>query len=104
MINFELSDEQKMVRDTIAAFSAEQIRPAARNADESGSIPAELIARSWELALVRGPMPENLGGYDDPRVAVTGAIIADELASGALSVALHALAPRLLAFPLLEMG
>jgi alkylation response protein AidB-like acyl-CoA dehydrogenase len=104
MINFELSDEQKMVRDTIAAFASEQIRPAARDADESGSIPAKLIAKSWELALVRGALPQDLGGYDDPRVAVTGAIIAEELAYGDLSVALHALAPRLLAFPLLEMG
>jgi alkylation response protein AidB-like acyl-CoA dehydrogenase len=35
---------------------------------------------------------------------VTGAIVAEELAYGDLSFALHALAPRLLAFPLIEMG
>src|SRR5215471_15901626 len=104
MISFDLSDEQKMVRDTVAAFAIEQIRPAARAADESGSLPAELLARSWELALVRGCIPENAGGYGDPRVAVTGAIVAEELAFGDLSFALHALAPRLMAFPLIEMG
>jgi acyl-CoA dehydrogenase len=104
MISFNLSDEQKMVRDTIGGFAIEQIRPAARIADESGLIPAELLARAWELGLVRGCLPENVGGYGDPRVAVTGAIIAEELAYGDLSVALHALAPRLLAFPLTEMG
>jgi len=104
MISFELSDEQKMVRDTVAAFALEQIRPAARLADESGSIPTELLAKAWELGLVRGCLPENVGGYGDPQVAVTGAIVAEELAYGDLSFALHALAPRLLAFPLIEMG
>jgi acyl-CoA dehydrogenase len=88
----------------VAAFAVEQIRPAARIADESGLIPSELLAKAWELGLVRGCLPENVGGYGDPRVAVTGAIIAEELAYGDLSFALHALAPRLLAFPLVEMG
>ena len=104
MISFDLSDEQKMVRDTVAAFAVEQIRPAARTADESGLIPSELLAKAWELGLVRGCLPETVGGYGDPRLAVTGAIIAEELAYGDLSFALHALAPRLLAFPLIEMG
>jgi alkylation response protein AidB-like acyl-CoA dehydrogenase len=104
MISFDLNEEQKMVRDTVAAFAFEQIRPAARLADETGSIPTELLAKAWELGLVRGCLPENTGGYGDPRVAVTGAIVAEELAYGDLSVALHVLAPRLLAFPLLEMG
>jgi alkylation response protein AidB-like acyl-CoA dehydrogenase len=50
MISFELSDEQKMIRDTVAAFANEQIRPAARPADESGEIPADLIGKAWDLA------------------------------------------------------
>jgi acyl-CoA dehydrogenase len=104
MISFDLSDEQKMVRDTVAAFALEQVRPAARAADESGAIPPELLAKGWELGLVRGSLPEAVGGYGDPRVAVTGAIVAEELAYGDLSYALHALAPRLLAYPLIEMG
>src|SRR5271167_692424 len=93
-----------MVRDTVAAFALEQIRPAARIADESGSIALEPLAKAWELGLVRGCLPESVGGYGDPRIAVTGAIVAEELAFGDLSFGLHALAPRLLAFPLIEMG
>src|SRR5690348_518352 len=104
MISFDLSDEQKMARETVAAFAAEQIRPAARAADESGSIPSDLVAKAWELGLVRGCLPESVGGYGDPRIAVTGAIVAEELAYGDLSFALHALTPRLLGFPLIEMG
>lgn len=93
-----------MVRETVAAFAAEQIRPAARAADESGVIDADLLSKAWELGLVRGCLPETIGGYGDPRIAVTGAIVAEELACGDLSFALHALTPRLLAFPVIEMG
>jgi alkylation response protein AidB-like acyl-CoA dehydrogenase len=104
MIGFDLTDEQKMIRETVAAFAIEEIRPAARPADESGTIPPALIAKGWELGLVRGPIPEQLGGYGDARSAVTGAIVVEELAFGDLSIALHLLAPRLLAFPLIEAG
>jgi alkylation response protein AidB-like acyl-CoA dehydrogenase len=104
MIGFDLNDEQKMIRETVAAFANDQIRPAARDADETGAIPPRLIAKAWELGLVRGAIPERFGGYGDTRSAVTGAIVAEELACGDLAIALHALAPRLLAYPVLEMG
>ncbi len=40
MIDFELSEEQQMIRDSVGAFAREEIRPAARPADETGAIPA----------------------------------------------------------------
>ena len=104
MIDFELTEEQQMIRDTVGAFAREEIRPAARPADETGKIPAALIAKAWQLGLVSGAIPEKFGGDGDARSAVTGAIVAEELGYGDLSIALHVLAPRLLAFPILEMG
>src|SRR5271155_5224822 len=104
MIGFDLSDEQKMIRETVGAFANEEIRPVARPADESGAIPPALIAKGWELGLVRGAIPEEFGGYGDARSAVTGAIAVEELAYGDLAIAMHLLAPRLLAFPLIEAG
>ena len=97
MIDFELTEEQHMIRDTVGAFARDEIRPAARPADESGAIPPALIAKIWELGLVRGAIPEALGGDGGERSAVTGAVVAEELAYGDLAVAVHALAPRLLA-------
>lgn len=104
MISFALSDEQKMIRETVAAFATEEIRPAARATDESGAIPDEVIAKAWELGLVQGAVPEKFGGYGDTRSAVTGAIVAEELAFGDLAIALHAIAPRLAAYPLIAYG
>jgi acyl-CoA dehydrogenase len=104
MLSFELSEEQQMIRDTVGAFAREQIRPAARPADESGEIPPALVAQAWQLGLVQGPIPESFGGNGDTRLAMTGAIVAEELAYGDLAIAAHVLAPRLLVFPVLEMG
>jgi acyl-CoA dehydrogenase len=104
MISFDLTEEQRMIRDTVVAFARDEIRPAAREADETGIIPLPLIEQAWELGLVRGVIPEQFGGYGDSRSAVTGAIVAEELAFGDLSIAVHALAPRLIAFPVIEFG
>ncbi len=104
MLSFELSEEQQMIRDTVGAFAREQIRPAARPADEAGEIPPALVEQAWQLGLVQGPIPEALGGNGDTRLALTGAIVAEELAWGDLAIAAHVLAPRLLAFPVLAMG
>jgi acyl-CoA dehydrogenase len=104
MIDFELTEEQQMIRDTVGAFAREQIRPAARPADESGAVPSELIEKIWQLGVVQSAIPEKFGGAGDARSAVTGAVIAEELGYGDISLAAHALAPRLFVFPVLEMG
>ena len=65
MISFDLTEEQRMIRDTVVAFAAAEIRPAARPADETGAIPPPLIEQAWELGLVRGALPERFGGYGD---------------------------------------
>src|ERR1700680_2961300 len=104
MISFELSEEQQMIRDSVGAFARDEVRPAARPADESGVIAPELIAKASQLGLVRSAIPQQFGGDGDARSAVTGAVIGEELAYGDLSVAIQVVAPRLLVFPLIEMG
>lgn len=104
MISFELNEEQTMIRDTVGAFAREEIRPAARPADESGTIAPDLVEKAWQLGLVQGPVPERFGGNGDDLCAMTGAIIAEELSCGDLAIAIHLLAPRLMVLPLLEMG
>ena len=104
MIDFELSEEQQMIRDSVGSFAREKIRPASRPADESGEIPPALIAEAWQFGFVSGAIPEKFGGGGDTRSAVTGAIVAEELAFGDISIAMHILAPRLFAFPIVEMG
>jgi alkylation response protein AidB-like acyl-CoA dehydrogenase len=104
MISFEPTEEQQRVRDTVASFAREQIRPLAREADESGHIPASLLQQAWELGLIQNAIPEAFGGYGDSRSAVTSALVCEELGWADLSIALHILAPRLAAYPVIELG
>jgi acyl-CoA dehydrogenase len=104
MVSFELSEDQKLLRETVAAFAVEQIRPLARDADERGAAPDSVVAKAWELGLVASAIPESYGGFGDAPSALTGVIVLEELGYGDLSIALHVLAPRLLVYPLLAHG
>ena len=104
MINFRPSEEQELLRQTLAGFAREMVRPQAREADEKEVVPAPVIEKGWELGLVQDAIPEALGGYGSPRSAVGGTFILEELAYGSLGIALHLLAPRLFTIPLLVAG
>ncbi|MFN8626287.1 MAG: acyl-CoA dehydrogenase family protein [Candidatus Binatia bacterium] len=104
MIGFQPTEEQQLVVDTVAAFARERIRPCAHQADETGVVPADLVEQGWGLGLVQSVIPEAYGGSGDARSAIAGALVAEELAWGDLSIALHLLAPRLVAYPVVEMG
>ncbi len=104
MISFEPTEEQQLVRDTVASFAREQLRPAARAADEAGEIPSGLLQQAWELGLIQNAIPEAFGGYGDTRSAVTSALVCEELGWADLSMALSILAPRLATYPVIELG
>jgi acyl-CoA dehydrogenase len=104
MVNFQPTEEQQLIRETVASFAREQIRPLAHEADETGQIPSTLIQQAWELGLVQSTIPEIYGGVGETPSAVTGALVCEELAWGDLSIALHVLAPQLLIQPILALG
>lgn len=104
MVDFQPTDEQQLIRETVASFAREQIRPAARDADEAGQIPSTLVQQAWELGLVQSTIPEAFGGAGEIPSAITGALVCEELGWGDLSVALHLLAPWLVTQPVLALG
>ncbi len=104
MTSFQPTEEQQLIRDTVAAFSREQIRPLSRESDESGQIPSALVQQSWDLGLVQSPIPETFGGAGEIPSALTGALVCEELGWGDLSISLHLLAPRLVIQPVLTLG
>jgi len=104
MISFEPTEDQQMMRDTVAAFATDQIRPLARDADESGTIPDSVVQQAWGLGLIQSAIPEEFGGYGGDRSAVASALVCEELGYGDLSIALHILSPRLVTYPVLELG
>jgi alkylation response protein AidB-like acyl-CoA dehydrogenase len=103
MIDFEPSEEQQLIVDTVRQFAEKEIRPLARECDETGRIPDAVLAQAHELGLVAHALPEASGGGGE-RSAVTGALIAEELAWGDLAIALAILSPSLVALPVADQG
>jgi butyryl-CoA dehydrogenase len=61
-VNFELTDEQRQIRDTVRSFARDEIAPRAAVYDESGEFPYDLVAGMAELGLFALPFPESVGG------------------------------------------
>lgn len=103
MIDFEPSEEQALIRETVRQFAEREIRPLARSADEEGKLPGAVLAKAHELGLVANALPGELGGGGE-RSAVLGALVAEELAWGDLAIAIAILSPALCAMPVLDNG
>jgi alkylation response protein AidB-like acyl-CoA dehydrogenase len=103
MISFDLTEEQKLLVDSTTKFATNELRKAARDADESRQLPANLIETGWGLALVPSNIPDVYGGFGN-HSALNGVLAAESLAYGDLSATLNILAPALVAFPILHCG
>ncbi len=103
MVSFTPSDDQKQLIETIRRFAINDVHPAAHEADEHAELPAHLIETGWQIGLVPTAIPEELGGLGEMS-AVTGALAAEELAFGDLSLALSVMSPALFAYPITLYG
>ncbi|WP_122088550.1 acyl-CoA dehydrogenase family protein [Halalkalicoccus subterraneus] len=59
---FTLSDEHRAIRDAVREFGEEEIAPVAREHDEEGKYPYELIEQAARYDLVAPNIPEEYGG------------------------------------------
>ncbi|MFT5442785.1 MAG: acyl-CoA dehydrogenase [Myxococcota bacterium] len=103
MINFEPSEDQELIVETVRQFAENEIRPRARECDESGELPQDVLNQAHELGLVANSLPESCGGGGE-RSAVTGCLVAEELAWGDLSIAIGILSPTLAGLPVVDAG
>lgn len=97
-------DEQQMIRDTVAEFADERLRPAAAEADTACAAPAELLATANELGVTILGIPESLGGVGSERSTVSGVLIAEALAHGDMGLAVACLAPSAVSNALVQWG
>jgi short-chain 2-methylacyl-CoA dehydrogenase len=61
-MNFDLSDENNLVRERVKIFAEKEIRPLARGLDERESFSVELTGKMGELGLFGMNIPEKYGG------------------------------------------
>ncbi len=90
-MNFELSEEQQLLRDTVRDFALTRVAPVAAELDREARFPYEIVAEMAELGLMGIPIPEEYGGAGADTVSY--AIAVEELtridSSVAITMAAH---------------
>ncbi|MEK7829316.1 MAG: acyl-CoA dehydrogenase family protein, partial [Deltaproteobacteria bacterium] len=61
-MNFDLTEEQKMVKETARKFAEKEIMPFARENDVKEHFPIEIFRKMAGLGFLGGPIPEKYGG------------------------------------------
>ncbi|MDA3941974.1 MAG: acyl-CoA dehydrogenase family protein [Bacteroidetes bacterium] len=63
-MNFDLSEEHKLIRETVREFAEREIKPVAQELDEKAEFSAALTKRMGELGLFGMYLPEKYGGQE----------------------------------------
>jgi alkylation response protein AidB-like acyl-CoA dehydrogenase len=90
-MDFELPEELREIQRTVREFVAEEVRPRAREWDEKGEFPWDVVRKLGPLGIMGISVPEEYGGAGMGALAT--AVVVEEIArhdgSLALTVASH---------------
>jgi len=90
-VNYDLTDEQELIRRTVREFAESRVAPVAEELDRRARFPYELVGELAELGLMGLPVPEEYGGAGGDTVSY--ALAVEELtridSSVAITVAAH---------------
>ena len=103
MYSFEPTEEQKMLVEAVSRYALNDLRTAAREAEETSQLPAKLIEKGWELGILQASIPEDYGGFGE-HSALTGVLAVEEMAWGDLAGAMAVMTPALFVLPILFAG
>ncbi|HEU5140021.1 MAG TPA: acyl-CoA dehydrogenase family protein, partial [Bacillales bacterium] len=76
-MNFDLTEEQKMIRKMLREFSEEEVAPGAEKWDREKRFPKEVFEKLGKLGIMGLPFPEEYGGGGGDTVSF--AIVVEEL-------------------------
>ncbi|MEW6112087.1 MAG: acyl-CoA dehydrogenase family protein [Thermodesulfobacteriota bacterium] len=83
-MNFDLTEEHRMIRDMARKFADEVIAPRAEEMERTGEYPYDIIAQMGELGMMGLPYPEEYGGSGGDWVGTMLCI--EEIARGDITV------------------
>lgn len=61
-MNFDLTDEQRLIQESVRRCADQEIAPVAAENDRAGRFPRELVNRMAAMGLLGGPIPKEYGG------------------------------------------
>ncbi len=101
-MDFSLTEEQLMMRDTVRKFVEKEVRPYVEELDEKEQYPHEIMKKIFDQGFTNLNIPEEYGGSGiDP---LTALIITEEIARGCAAVATSSSCNSLATYPILLAG
>jgi butyryl-CoA dehydrogenase len=76
-VDLELSEEQLLLQKSVREFAETEVRPVAKELDETGRFPREIFAKAAEIGITGIALPEEEGGAGFDHVAYT--IVIEEI-------------------------
>ena len=101
-MNFDLTDEQKMIRDTVRDFAEKNLKPMAGTYDKEKHFPLENLKKMADLGLMGMNVPAQYGGSEVGVVAYSLAMT--EVGRGCASTACTMSVTNMVGEMLLEFG
>ena len=101
-MDFELTEEQKMIKKTARELAEKKIAPIAAEIDKTGEIPEEIIKKIADLGFFGTLIPPPFGGAGGSRL--DHLIIVEEIAAASASVAWSLASSSEVAFCILAFG
>ncbi len=83
-MEFQITEEQRLLRQTVQEFVAKEIAPFVEEWEERGDVPDDVFRKLGKLGLLGAPVPVEYGGAGLD--AVTYAMLTEELAKGCSSL------------------
>ncbi len=102
MYGFELTEEQRQLKETVHKFAAEEIIPVAAKYDKAQEFPDDVCRKAWDVGILNPLIPTQYGGLG---LSVFDTCLVDEeIIYGCAGIALNMVANNLATTPLLVAG
>jgi butyryl-CoA dehydrogenase len=89
-MNFDLTDEQKAIRDLCRDFAENEVKPQAERNDAEERFPYDLVKKMADLGLMGLPFPEEYGGAGGDTVSYALAVMEISRADASTGITLAA--------------
>ncbi len=83
-MNFDLTEEQEMIRQTVQEFAQKELIPKVNEAEEKGEFPREVIKKAADLGFLGATIPPEYGGSGVD--SISAAILIEELSRAWTSI------------------
>jgi alkylation response protein AidB-like acyl-CoA dehydrogenase len=101
-VDFQLNEEQRMLKDMVRDFAANEITPIASEIDKTGEFPWECVTKMGNLGLFGLVLPPEYGGTGPDKLSFFTAL--EEIAAASASLALALLCSNGAARQILARG